>query len=99
MIRRHLAAMIDYYDPTYGLILFRKHVVKYIKGVPGIGAMHLPLVTCTTADEFIALFSQWEAYNLDQPLPIASPLPGALCEASEFAGEEVSCDLALAEEG
>ncbi len=64
MIRRHLAAMLDYYGPAQGLILFRKHVVRYIKGVPGVSEMHLPLVTCCTADEFIELFSQWEDRNL-----------------------------------
>lgn len=64
MIRRHLAAMLDYYGPTRGLILFRKHVVKYIKGVPGQSAYHLALVTCHTADEFIGLFSRWEEQSL-----------------------------------
>ncbi len=60
LIRAHLAAMLDYYGPYLGLILFRKHVVRYLKGVPHSHAVHLSLVTCETADEFIALFSQWE---------------------------------------
>jgi nifR3 family TIM-barrel protein len=64
MIRRHLAAMLDYYGPQHGLILFRKHVVRYIKGVPGVSEMHLPLVTCNTAEEFIDLFSRWEDKTL-----------------------------------
>jgi tRNA-dihydrouridine synthase B len=60
LIRRHLAAMLDYYGAPHGLILFRKHVVKYIKGESGVSTVHLPLVTCNTADEFIELFSAWE---------------------------------------
>lgn len=64
LIRRHLAAMMDYYGPTSGLIFFRKHVVKYIKGAQGVSDLHLPLVTCTTADQFIELFSQLEDRNL-----------------------------------
>ncbi len=71
MIRRHLAAMLDYYGPQSGLILFRKHVVKYIKGAPHAKDVHLPLVTCHTADEFMAVFSAWEAHN--HALPSLQP--------------------------
>jgi len=60
LIRQHLAAMIDYYGPRLGIMLFRKHVVKYIKGVPYAADVRLALLTCNTADEFIDLFSQWE---------------------------------------
>src|SRR5512136_1807128 len=60
LIREHLAAMIEYYGPHTGIVLFRKHVVKYIKGVPYASDVRLALLTCTTADEFIDLFSQWE---------------------------------------
>ena len=60
LVRRHLAAMIDYYGPRLGIVLFRKHVVKYIRGVPYATDVRLALLTCSTADEFIELFSQWE---------------------------------------
>jgi tRNA-dihydrouridine synthase B len=60
LIRRHLAASVDYYGTDYGVILFRKHIVKYIQGVPGHAEFRVPLLTCHTADEFIALLSQWE---------------------------------------
>ena len=52
--------MVDYYGPHTGIVLFRKHVVKYIKGVPYATDIRVDLLTCTTADEFIDLFSQWE---------------------------------------
>ena len=60
LIRQHLAAMVDHYGPHVGIVLFRKHVVKYIKGVPYASDVRLALLTCNTADEFIELFSQWE---------------------------------------
>ena len=60
LIRQHLAAMLDYYGPRLGIVLFRKHVVRYIKGVPYATDVRLALLTCTTADEFIDLFGQWE---------------------------------------
>jgi tRNA-dihydrouridine synthase B len=66
LIRRHLSAMLDYYGTTLGLIIFRKHVVKYIKGAQGVSDLHVPLLTCTLADEFIDLFSQLENKNLPQ---------------------------------
>ncbi|HZY44684.1 MAG TPA: tRNA dihydrouridine synthase DusB [Anaerolineae bacterium] len=66
LIRRHLAAMMDYYGAASGLIFFRKHVVKYIKGAQGVSDLHLPLVTCTTADQFIELFGQLEEKNRPQ---------------------------------
>lgn len=64
LIRRHLAAMMEYYGTAHGLILFRKHVAKYIKGAQGVSELHVPLVTCTTADQFIDLFSRLESKNL-----------------------------------
>jgi hypothetical protein len=54
---------LDYYGPERGLVLFRKHVVRYISGAPGVGEARLPLLTCTTAGEFIDLFSAWEERN------------------------------------
>jgi tRNA-dihydrouridine synthase B len=60
LIRQHLAAMLDFYGPRLGIVLFRKHVVRYIRGVPYATDVRLALLTCTTAEEFIELFSQWE---------------------------------------
>jgi nifR3 family TIM-barrel protein len=60
LIRQHLAAMLEFYGPRLGIVLFRKHVVRYIRGVPYATDVRLALLTCTTAEEFIELFSQWE---------------------------------------
>ena len=66
LIRRHLNAMMDYYGAARGLVLFRKHVTKYIKGAQHVSEFHMPLVTCTTADQFIDLFSGLESKNTPQ---------------------------------
>jgi nifR3 family TIM-barrel protein len=81
MIRRHLAAMLEYYGPERGLVLFRKHVVKYIKGVPGQSEYHLRLVTCTTAEEFITLFSALEARAVESDEPAAEDWQPVECAA------------------
>ncbi len=66
LVHTHLAAMLDYYGPDKGLILFRKHVVRYITGLPAVGEVRVPLLTCTTAQEFIDLFSAWEQRHAGQ---------------------------------
>lgn len=52
MIRRHLAANLDFYDGDYGLILFRKHVAKYISGIHGARELRGKLVTANTVADF-----------------------------------------------
>ena len=65
LIRRHLALMLDYYGRDFGLILFRKHVVKYITEIRGASTLRVRLITCTEADEFIALLAEAEATLLE----------------------------------
>lgn len=66
LIERHLAAMLDFYGPERGLILFRKHVVKYIRGLSHINRIKQQLVTCTKPEEFIGLMHEYEA-EIAQP--------------------------------
>ena len=61
LVRRHLALMLDFYGRERGLILFRKHVVKYVKGVPGTADLHQRLMACQEADRFVDLIDEWEA--------------------------------------
>ena len=61
LVRRHLALMLEFYGRERGLILFRKHVVKYVKGVHGAADLHQRMVTCEEADQFIDLIAEWEA--------------------------------------
>jgi len=60
LIRRHFSLMLNYYGP-YGLILFRKHVVKYITEIRGAAAMRENFLTASTAEEFIAILEEAEA--------------------------------------
>ena len=61
LVRRHLALMLDFYGREHGLVLFRKHVVKYVKYVKGASDLHLRMVVCEQADQFIDLIAEWEA--------------------------------------
>jgi tRNA-dihydrouridine synthase len=60
LIHRHLNLMLDFYGQERGLILFRKHVVKYVRGLAHIAQVKTQLVTCTRPEEFIALMHQYE---------------------------------------
>ena len=71
LVRRHLALMLDFYGRERGLILFRKHVVKYVRGVFGASDLHQRMVTCEQPDEFIELIAEWEARGAQVPAPAA----------------------------
>lgn len=61
LIHRHLNLMLDFYGEERGLILFRKHVVKYVRGLAHIAQVKTQLVTCTHPEEFIELMNAYEA--------------------------------------
>jgi tRNA-dihydrouridine synthase len=72
-LRRHLAANLDFYGADKGLILFRKHAAKYIRGVYGASELRVRLLTCNSVEEFARLVQQ-----------VADTLP----VRAEFAGRE-----------
>lgn len=59
LMRRHLQLMMNYYGER-GLILFRKHAVRYIHGVPGAGAVRNALVTAESAERVFDLLNEIE---------------------------------------
>jgi nifR3 family TIM-barrel protein len=59
LIYRHLDVMLDFYGRERGLILFRKYVVKYVRGLAGINRIKQRLVTCTRPEEFVALMEDY----------------------------------------
>ncbi|MCB0168594.1 MAG: tRNA-dihydrouridine synthase, partial [Anaerolineae bacterium] len=61
LIYRHLNLMLDFYGEERGLVLFRKHVVKYVRGLKHSAAVKAKLVICTTPEEFIDLMNEYEA--------------------------------------
>jgi nifR3 family TIM-barrel protein len=61
LIYRHLDLMLDFYGEERGLVLFRKHVVKYVRGLSHIGKVKTKLITCTRPQQFVALMNEYEA--------------------------------------
>jgi tRNA-dihydrouridine synthase B len=59
LLRRHLALNLDFYGPRGGLILFRKHAVKYINGLYGAAQLRVPLLTAESVQEFDDLLGQF----------------------------------------
>lgn len=84
LVRRHLALMLEFYGRERGLILFRKHVVKYVKGVYGASDLHQRMVTCEEADEFVELIAEWETRGMRKPVAAAND------PALEFTSREYS---------
>ncbi len=60
LIKRHLDLMLDFYGQERGLILFRKHVVKYVRGLAHSAKIRAQLVTCTRPEEFIDLMYAYQ---------------------------------------
>lgn len=72
MVRRHFAANIAFYGPRFGLILFRKHVSKYIYGISGAKEMRAKLLTANTVKDFEAIVKECEeklSHNSDKYPP------------------------------
>lgn len=59
MIGRHLGLMIDYYGNRRGVILFRKHVVKYVQELQDASTLRPHLVSRETAEELLGLLESW----------------------------------------
>jgi tRNA-dihydrouridine synthase B len=59
VVRQHLARQIEFYGPA-GLVLFRKQTVRYFLHLPHGKSLRVPLLTCTTPEEFEKLLQAWE---------------------------------------
>lgn len=87
MVRRHFVANIDFYGPKFGLILFRKHVAKYIHGIAGARELRAKLLTANTVEAFEAIVAECET---KQFLPVnVTEEPTIICQ------QENSCALAV----
>jgi len=62
VVRRHLAAMVDVYGAVYGVILFRKHLVRYLRGLPDVTTVRNQLLALESADEVLRLLGEYEAW-------------------------------------
>jgi nifR3 family TIM-barrel protein len=73
LIYRHLDLMLDFYGEERGLVLFRKHVVKYVRGLSHMARIKQQLITCTRPEEFVALMKTYEAEAAERvTAPIAT---------------------------
>ncbi len=61
MVRRHLSANLEFYGTELGLILFRKHVSKYIHSIAGARELRTRLLTAETVEAFEQLVSEAES--------------------------------------
>lgn len=79
LLRRHLTLNLDFYGQRGGLILFRKHAVKYINGLYGAAHLRVPLLTAESVAEFDDLLGQYQI-QLDRmegtPAPVPEPVMG-----------------------
>lgn len=64
LIRRHFRLMLEFYGPPRGLLNFRKHVAKYIRGTRRASAIRSQLVVAETPEEFIALIDEFAACEM-----------------------------------
>jgi tRNA-dihydrouridine synthase B len=77
-IRRHVRSMVAYYDERDGLLLFRKHLVRYLKGVPVPAPTRAALLDTTSLAAFEAQLSTLEA--LPGPTTLIDARPGTALE-------------------
>tara|TARA_B100000945_G_C20423796_1_gene619326 strand:- start:409 stop:1386 length:978 start_codon:yes stop_codon:yes gene_type:complete len=53
LVRKHLKLNLEFYGLDKGLILFRKHVAKYIEDAPeNVKHLRVPLLTCEQVSDF-----------------------------------------------
>ncbi|NLG49610.1 MAG: tRNA dihydrouridine synthase DusB [Chloroflexi bacterium] len=64
MIRHHLEMMLAYYGEQNGLVLFRKHLIKYVQGWPDAALLRRRLMTSETPDALLWTLSSWVARPL-----------------------------------
>lgn len=70
LIQRHLELMLDFYGQERGLVLFRKHVIKYVRGLAHIARVRAELMTCIHPEEFMALIQGYEVEMAERTRPV-----------------------------
>lgn len=59
LIHRHFALMLNFYGEERGLLNFRKHVVKYIRGAQNASAIRSQIVVAETPEAFVSLVDEF----------------------------------------
>lgn len=60
LMRRHVALNADFYGDRLGLVLFRKHAVRYIQKLIDGDDLRLPLTHCSAQAEFERIVREFE---------------------------------------
>ncbi len=61
LVREHLDLNLEFYGAKKGLLLFRKHVARYIEGTPtAVRDLRVALLTCDRKQDFEALLRRLE---------------------------------------
>lgn len=61
LLREHLELNLEFYGERRGLVLFRKHVARYIEGTPGAARdLRVSLLTCDRRQDFEMLLHRVE---------------------------------------
>lgn len=60
LMRRHVALNAEFYGDRLGLVLFRKHAVRYIQKLADGDALRLPLTHCSAQAEFERIIREFE---------------------------------------
>ncbi len=60
MIQRHLLLMTEHYGVKNGVRLFRKHLIHYVQGFHGAGALRPQLVAAETPDQVMDVLYTWQ---------------------------------------
>lgn len=68
LIRRHFRLMLEFYGPVRGLLNFRKHASKYIRGTSGASGIRSKIVVAETPEAFVALVDE---FGMSKSLQIA----------------------------
>jgi len=55
--REHFDAMVRFYGEERAVRAFRKHAVRYLRGIPGAAHARAALMTCTERDQVLACLS------------------------------------------
>ncbi|GAB4275512.1 MAG: tRNA dihydrouridine synthase DusB [Candidatus Promineifilaceae bacterium] len=59
-VRVHLEEMVAYYGQPFGIIQFRKHLKRYVAGLPEIEEWLPALLAVEEADLFLTMLAEWE---------------------------------------
>ncbi|MGB0385586.1 MAG: tRNA dihydrouridine synthase, partial [Ardenticatenaceae bacterium] len=59
LIHRHFWLMLEFYGPIRGLLNFRKHVAKYIRGTSRASSIRSKILVAETPEAFVALVDEF----------------------------------------